>query len=82
MFCFYVFFFFIILAYKFYQKSDSGSSRKLFRFSLIHLPILMILFFINKKELANENDKSKKMALQSQTTKDPTIVASTVKAIL
>lgn len=38
------------LAWKFYQESDSGSSRKLFRFSLLHLPLLMILFMINKKE--------------------------------
>lgn len=38
------------LAWKFYQESDSGSSRKLFRFSLLHLPLLMILFMVNKKE--------------------------------
>lgn len=38
------------LAWKFYKESDSGSSRKLFRFSLLHLPILMVLFLINKKE--------------------------------
>ncbi|XP_017859575.1 PREDICTED: protoheme IX farnesyltransferase, mitochondrial isoform X2 [Drosophila arizonae] len=38
------------LAYKFYQKSDSGSSRRLFRFSLIHLPALMLLFLANKKK--------------------------------
>jgi protoheme IX farnesyltransferase len=38
------------LAWKFYKESDSGSSRKLFRFSLLHLPLLMVLFLINKKE--------------------------------
>lgn len=38
------------LAWKFYKESDSGSSRKLFRFSLLHLPLLMILFMLNKKE--------------------------------
>lgn len=38
------------LAWKFYQESDSGSSRKLFRFSLLHLPLLMVLFLLNKKE--------------------------------
>ncbi|KAH8287944.1 hypothetical protein KR018_008857 [Drosophila ironensis] len=42
--------YFAYLAYKFYQKSDSGSSRKLFRFSLVHLPALMLLFLANKKE--------------------------------
>lgn len=38
------------LAWKFYKESDSGSSRKLFRFSLLHLPLLMGLFLLNKKE--------------------------------
>lgn len=42
--------YFAYLAYKFHEKSDSGSSRKLFRFSLIHLPALMLLFLANKKE--------------------------------
>ncbi|XP_037960245.1 protoheme IX farnesyltransferase, mitochondrial isoform X2 [Teleopsis dalmanni] len=42
--------YFIYLAYKFYQKSDSGTSRKLFRFSLVHLPALMLLLLFNKKE--------------------------------
>uniref|UniRef100_A0A336M9Y1 Protoheme IX farnesyltransferase, mitochondrial n=1 Tax=Culicoides sonorensis TaxID=179676 RepID=A0A336M9Y1_CULSO len=41
--------YFTYLAWKFYQNSDSGSSRKLFRFSLLHLPLLMILFLVNKK---------------------------------
>lgn len=41
--------YFAYLAWKFYQKSDSGTSRKLFRFSLLHLPVLMILFLLNKK---------------------------------
>ncbi len=37
------------LAWRFYKNSDSGTSRKLFRFSLLHLPALMILFLLNKK---------------------------------
>ncbi|XP_030384115.1 protoheme IX farnesyltransferase, mitochondrial [Scaptodrosophila lebanonensis] len=41
--------YFCYLAYEFHQKSDSGSSRKLFRFSLLHLPVLMLLFLVNKK---------------------------------
>lgn len=41
--------YFTYLAYRFYKKSDSGSSRKLFMFSLIHLPALMVLFLLNKK---------------------------------
>lgn len=42
--------YFIYLAYQFYKDSSSATSRKLFRYSLIHLPLLMILFLINKKK--------------------------------
>lgn len=45
-------------AYKFYQKSDSGSSRKLFRFSLVQLPALMVLFLLNKKNRTHKSDKN------------------------
>lgn len=41
--------YFLYLAWKFYKESDSANSRKLFRFSLIHLPLLMVLMFVNKK---------------------------------
>ncbi|KAF7393191.1 hypothetical protein HZH66_009024 [Vespula vulgaris] len=41
--------YFLYLAWKFYQNSDSASSRKLFRFSLVYLPALMILLLVNKK---------------------------------
>lgn len=39
----------LISGWNFYKKSDSNSSRKLFRFSLIHLPALMLLMLVNKK---------------------------------
>lgn len=39
----------IYLSWKFYNDSNNHSSRKLFRFSLIHLPILMLLALVNKK---------------------------------
>lgn len=41
--------YFTYLAYQFYKDSTSSSSRKLFKFSLIHLPLLMILFLMSKK---------------------------------
>lgn len=41
--------YFLYLAWQFYQNSDSASSRKLFRFSLVYLPALMILLLVNKK---------------------------------
>ncbi|VEN49145.1 unnamed protein product [Callosobruchus maculatus] len=42
--------YFIYLAYKFYKDASSSTSRKLFRFSLLHLPLMMILFLLNKKK--------------------------------
>lgn len=37
------------LGYRFYKDGDSKSSRKLFRFTLIHIPIIMLLMLISKK---------------------------------
>jgi len=42
--------YFLYLAWRFYKESDSSNSRKLFRFSLVHLPALMLLLLINKKD--------------------------------
>ncbi|KAL5280559.1 COX10 family protein [Megaselia abdita] len=54
--------YFAFLAYRFYRKSDSGSSRKLFMFSLIHLPALMVLFLLNKKRwIFSESDEASKV---------------------
>lgn len=50
--------YFAYLAWDFHQKADSKSSRKLFRFSLIHLPILMALFLLNKKHWIFSQDKN------------------------
>lgn len=47
--------FFVFIAWKFHQNSDSKTSRNLFRFSLIHLPALMILLFVNKHGLWSGN---------------------------
>ncbi|KAG5892246.1 hypothetical protein JTB14_014616 [Gonioctena quinquepunctata] len=55
--------YFIYLAHQFYKDSSSATSRKLFRFSLIHLPLLMILFLINKKRwivLEKSEEESKR----------------------
>merc|ERR1719510_2106228 len=49
----------VFLSYKFYQKADSSSSRKLFRFTLIHLPLLMTLMCLGKKSSKDKSeDKS------------------------
>ncbi len=45
------------LAWRFYKEADSNSSRKLFRFTLIHLPLLMTLMFISKKAKSHDDNK-------------------------
>ncbi|XP_077979784.1 protoheme IX farnesyltransferase, mitochondrial-like [Glandiceps talaboti] len=39
------------LGWKFYKNADSESARKLFKFSLLHLPLLILLLLINKKKI-------------------------------
>eukprot|EP00118_Oscarella_pearsei_P018025 m.182113 g.182113 ORF g.182113 m.182113 type:complete len:367 (+) comp39285_c0_seq28:51-1151(+) len=39
-----------LLAWRFYRKADNRSARRLFQFSLLHLPLIMALMLINKKE--------------------------------
>lgn len=38
------------LGYRFYRNGDSNSARKLFRFSLVHIPALIVLMIISKKK--------------------------------
>nr|CAG4646414.1 EOG090X09NT [Macrothrix elegans] len=47
--------YFLMLAWRFYRHSDSSSSRKLFRMSLAHLPIVMILMLLHKKREGEED---------------------------
>lgn len=39
----------IYLSWNFMKNADSSSSRKLFRYTLIHLPLLMLLMFVSRK---------------------------------
>ncbi|XP_046569642.1 LOW QUALITY PROTEIN: protoheme IX farnesyltransferase, mitochondrial-like [Haliotis rubra] len=41
--------YFSYLGYCFYRDGDSRSSRKLFRFSLIHIPLLLVMMLVCKK---------------------------------
>merc|ERR1712098_861187 len=50
----------IFLSWKFYQKADSSTSRKLFRYTLIHLPLLMTLMILGKKGKAEDKDTDSK----------------------
>jgi len=47
---------FSVIFFRFYEKADSSSSRKLFRFSLIHLPLLMTLMWVSKTQLAPSDE--------------------------
>lgn len=38
----------VYLAYRFKRDADAQSSRKLFRFSLVYLPLIILLLFITK----------------------------------
>ncbi|XP_046403085.1 protoheme IX farnesyltransferase, mitochondrial [Ischnura elegans] len=46
------------LSWNFYKEADSRSSRKLFRFTLLHLPLLMLLMIISKKHHSSSSDAS------------------------
>ncbi|CAD5120395.1 DgyrCDS8966 [Dimorphilus gyrociliatus] len=58
----------VYLSAKFYKDADSKSARKLFRFSLIHIPALFVLMLISKKwkrtEDKNTNTNTPKTAFQ------------------
>ena len=41
-----------LLAWRFYKEGDSNSSRKLFRMTLLHIPVVMLLMAMDKKGFA------------------------------
>lgn len=55
---------FVFTAWQFYKKSDSNSSRKLFRFSLIHLPALMLIMLVNKKYWSSASGEDQDVTTQ------------------
>lgn len=58
--------YFLYLAWKFHQHSDSKSSRSLFHFSLIHLPVLMVLMLVNKKHWYTEEKQKNAMVREEK----------------
>eukprot|EP00096_Caligus_rogercresseyi_P015145 TRINITY_DN7587_c0_g1_i1.p1 TRINITY_DN7587_c0_g1~~TRINITY_DN7587_c0_g1_i1.p1 ORF type:complete len:399 (-),score=94.37 TRINITY_DN7587_c0_g1_i1:449-1645(-) len=48
-----------VLAYQFYKKEDSSSSRKLFHYTLIHLPLLLTLLVLGNKSKGYSERKTK-----------------------
>lgn len=49
----------VYLAWRFYRDSDFKSARKLFHFSLFHLPMLMALLLLNKKRWFWEDSRDR-----------------------
>merc|ERR1712025_276598 len=47
----------LYLSVRFYQKADSKSSRNLFRYTLIHLPLLMTLMCLGKKSQQDKENE-------------------------
>lgn len=47
----------VYLSFRFYQKADSNTSRKLFRYTLIHLPLLMTLMCLGKKSKQDKEEE-------------------------
>lgn len=45
------------LGYRFFKDSDSRSARKLFRFSLLYLPILMLMILLHKKPASKREEE-------------------------
>ncbi|XP_011860829.1 PREDICTED: protoheme IX farnesyltransferase, mitochondrial [Vollenhovia emeryi] len=80
---------FLYLAWKFNKHSDSANSRKLFRFSLLHLPLLMMLIFSSKKHWANTEKQGDKVeSSHSESAKKnllaiftPTPIATTISSV-
>lgn len=62
------------LAWQFNKKSDSSSSRKLFRFSLLHLPILMIMMLVSKKSWSSQSDKNENKKIDIDKNKQTNII--------
>ncbi|XP_043282192.1 protoheme IX farnesyltransferase, mitochondrial isoform X2 [Venturia canescens] len=62
--------YFLYLAWRFNKNSDSASSRKLFRFSLVHLPVLMLMMLLCKKYWASGNEKQNQRSL-TETIRQP-----------
>ena len=50
----------IFLSYRFGKEPSSASSRKLFRYSLIHLPAIIVLMMISKKSQSDDKSDSQK----------------------
>ena len=48
-----------VLAWRFYRDSNFKSSRKLFHFTLFHLPLLMALMLVNKKTWSHSKEEER-----------------------
>lgn len=64
----------VYLGWKFYSQGDSGASRKLFRFSLVQIPYLIIMMLISKNWQQSEQEaKNQKQTIDSSSQSDAII---------
>lgn len=57
-----------LLSWEFYKNSNNNTARKLFRFTLLHLPVLMFFLIICSKDT-----KSKELARNTEETQSITL---------
>ena len=48
----------VYLGWRFFKDGDSSSSRKLFRFSLVQIPYLLIMMLVSKQWHQEHNEKA------------------------
>ncbi|XP_032665370.1 protoheme IX farnesyltransferase, mitochondrial isoform X2 [Odontomachus brunneus] len=72
--------YFLYLAWKFNNHSDSANSRKLFRFSLLHLPLLMMLMLTSKKYWSITKKHEDKIVSHNESTRKDLVTVLTAIA--
>jgi len=70
-----------LLACKFYTRADSSSARRLFHFSLIHLPALLALLLLSKRHTSNNTTTSSRAPpTEAPPTEAPTTLSPPTEA--
>ncbi|KAL7293000.1 hypothetical protein TKK_0013449 [Trichogramma kaykai] len=67
--------YFLYLAWEFNREGDARTSRRLFRFSLLHLPILMTLMLLSKKHWFVSSDKTESTQIKDVNKKNQLLEA-------
>ena len=54
------------LGWRFYKRADNRSARRLFQFSLLHLPLIMALMLINKKHWGGQKEEEEDSNVENE----------------